>query len=203
MIGRLELIVGTMRSSKSGELLRRVEIRRQYAKQQVLVLKPNDDTKAAAGVIQSRNTSGCSQMEAVEFPSSNPWVTLEIISRHEKLIGRKLDSVAIDEFQFVRDGFLWVKRMLEAGYDVLACGLDLDFRGLPFGDTLALSWLVRQTGGDLTEMVAYCHCGAKALYPQRLIIGVPAPYDSPVIQAGDEGYQPVCQEHFVLPGSPH
>lgn len=49
MTGKLELIVGTMRSNKTAELLRRVEIRRQYAKQHVMVLKPSSDTKAAAG----------------------------------------------------------------------------------------------------------------------------------------------------------
>ena len=44
-MGRLEMIVGPMRSNKTAELLRRIEIRRQYAKQDVVLLKPSADTK--------------------------------------------------------------------------------------------------------------------------------------------------------------
>src|ERR1700728_2640499 len=63
--GKLELIVGPMRSNKTAELLRRIEIRRQYAKQWVLLLKPSADTKAAQGLVESRNQNGCGKMEAV------------------------------------------------------------------------------------------------------------------------------------------
>ena len=45
MQGKLELMMGPMRSNKTAELLRRAEMRRQYAKQYVMVLKPSDDTK--------------------------------------------------------------------------------------------------------------------------------------------------------------
>jgi thymidine kinase len=200
--GKLEVIVGPMRSNKTAELLRRIETRRQYALQHVMLLKPSDDTKAAAGVVESRNQQGCGRMEAVEFSSSNPWQVLPMIAQTEKLIGRRIECIAIDEGQFVADLFLFVKRLLERGYDVMVSGLELDFRGLPFGEMLDLSWLVRTYAGNLTELVAYCSCGAKALYPQRLIEGEPAPYESPVIMAGDN-YEPRCAEHFVLPGKPH
>ena len=52
------MIVGPMRSNKTAELLRRIEIRRQYAHQYVLLLKPSADTKAAAGWVESRNRGG-------------------------------------------------------------------------------------------------------------------------------------------------
>ncbi len=45
MAGKIELMLGPMRSNKTAELLRRADMRRQYAKQYVLVLKPSDDTK--------------------------------------------------------------------------------------------------------------------------------------------------------------
>jgi len=70
------------------------------------------------------------------------------------------------------------------GYDVMVSGLELDFRGMPFGEMLDLSWLVRAYAGNVTELVAYCSCGAKALYPQRLVDGKPAHYSSPIIMAG-------------------
>ena len=202
MLGKLELIVGPMRSNKTAELLRRIEIRKQYAKQDVMLLKPSDDTKAEAGLVESRNQNGCGRMEAVEFRSADPWSVLPVLEATEQKIGKRIECVAIDEGQFVQDLFLFTKRLLEMGYDVMVSGLELDFRGLPFGEMLELNWLVRTYAGNITELVAYCSCGAKALYPQRLIDGQPAPYESPIIMAGDN-YEPRCGEHFVLPGKPH
>jgi thymidine kinase len=200
--GKLELIVGPMRSNKTAELLRRIETRRQYAKQYVLLLKPSADTKAAVGLVESRNRNGCDKMTAVEFPSGDPWAVLPVLAATEKQIGKRVECVALDEGQFVRDLFPFAKYLLEAGYDMMVSGLELDFRGLPFGEMLDLSWLVRTYSGNITELVAYCACGAKALYPQRLVDGKPAPYASPIIVAGD-CYEPRCAEHFVLPGKPH
>ncbi len=191
-----------MRSNKTAELLRRIETRREYAKQHVMLLKPSADTKAAAGLVESRNRNGCGKMEAVEFPSANPWTVLTVIEATEQRIGKRVECIAVDEGQFVRDLFLFTKRLLDAGYDVMVSGLELDFRGMPFGEMLDLSWLVRTYAGNVTELVAYCSCGAKALYPQRLLDGKPAEYTSPIIMAGDN-YEPRCEEHFVLPGRPH
>jgi len=202
VLGKLEMIVGPMRSNKTAELLRRIETRRQYAKQCVMLLKPSADTKSAAGVVESRNPNGCGKMEAVEFPNCDPWTILPILAATEQQIGGRVECIAIDEGQFVADLFLFTKRLLQAGYDVLVSGLELDFRGMPFGEMIQLSWLVRTYAGNITELVAYCSCGAKALYPQRLIDGKPAPYSSPIIMAGDF-YEPRCDEHFVLPGRPH
>jgi thymidine kinase len=200
--GKLEMIVGPMRSNKTAELLRRIETRREYAKQYVMLLKPSADTKAASGLVESRNRNGCGKMEAVEFASSNPWPVLERIAATEQRIGKRVECIAVDEGQFVHDLFLFTKRLLDAGYDVMVSGLELDFRGMPFGEMLDLSWLVRAYAGNVTELVAYCSCGAKALYPQRLVDGKPAPFASPIIMAGDN-YEPRCEEHFVLPGRPH
>jgi thymidine kinase len=200
--GKLEMIVGPMRSNKTAELLRRIETRREYAKQHVMLLKPSADTKAAAGLVESRNRNGCGKMEAVEFPSANPWTVLPVIGATEQRIGKRIECIALDEGQFVQDLFQFTKRLLDLGYDVMVSGLELDFRGMPFGEMLDLSWLVRTYAGNVTELVAYCSCGAKALYPQRLLDGRPADYSSPIIMAGDN-YEPRCEEHFVLPGRPH
>src|SRR6266581_8950974 len=95
--GKLEMIVGPMRSNKTAELLRRIEIRRQYAKQYVMLLKPSDDTKAAAGLVESRNGNGCGKMEAVEFRSADPWSVLPVLAATEQQIGKRIECVAIDE----------------------------------------------------------------------------------------------------------
>lgn len=202
MPGKLELIVGPMRSNKTAELLRRIEIRRQYAKQHVLLLKPSADTKAAPGLVESRNGNGCGKMQAVEFPNSDPWTALPILDQTEQHIGKRVECIAIDEGQFVDQLFLFTKYLLDAGHDVLVAGLDLDFRAMPFGEMLNLTWLVNAYGGSITECMAYCNCGARALYSQRLIDGKPAAYDSPIKMPGDS-YEPRCADHFVLPGKQH
>ena len=202
MPGKLEIMMGPMRSNKTAELLRRAEMRRQYAKQNVLILKPSDDTKGGPGVVESRNPNGGGKMHALEFKSANPWEVLNALEAEEQEIGKRVECIAIDEGQFVGELFLFVKHLLDSGHDVLVAGLDLDFRALPFGEMLNLSWLVNAYGGSITECMAYCSCGARALYSQRLIGGMPAPYDSPVKIPGDK-YEPRCAEHFILPGRPH
>lgn len=200
--GKIELMMGPMRSNKTAELLRRAEMRRQYAKQYVLVLKPSDDTKGGRGLVESRNPNGHARMQALEFNSSDPWPVLEKIAEVEQEIGKRVECVAIDEGQFVSDLFLFARNLLDGNHDVLVAGLDLDFRALPFGEMLNLSWLVNAYGGSITECMAYCTCGARALYSQRLIEGKPAAYDCPVKVPGD-AYEPRCPEHFILPGRPH
>src|ERR1700757_4339408 len=81
--GKIELMLGPMRSNKTAELLRRADMRRQYAKQYVLVLKPSDDTKGGPGMIESRNPNGHAKMTALEFPSTNPWSVLKTIDNLE------------------------------------------------------------------------------------------------------------------------
>jgi len=71
----------------TAELLRRIETRRQYARQYVLLLKPSDDTKAAGGLVESRNPNGCGKMEAVEFRAADPWAVLPVIAATEQRIG--------------------------------------------------------------------------------------------------------------------
>jgi thymidine kinase len=202
LAGKIELMLGPMRSNKTAELLRRAEMRRQYAKQYVLVLKPNDDTKGGPGVVESRNPNGHGKMKALEFTSNDPWPVLQAIADLEQEIGKRVECIAIDEGQFVDGLFLFTKNLLDDNHDVLVAGLDLDFRAVPFGEMLDLSWLVNAYGGSITECMAYCSCGARALYSQRLLDGNPASYDSPIKMPG-ESYEPRCAEHFILPGRPH
>jgi thymidine kinase len=202
MQGKLELLLGPMRSNKTAELLRRADMRRQYASQHVLIFKPNDDTKGGPGLVESRNPKGHGKMKALEFKSSDPWAILQLISEKEIEIGKRVECIAIDEGQFVDDLFLFTRRLLDANHDVLIAGLDLDFRAVPFGEMLNLTWFVNAYGGSVTECIAYCTCGNRALYSQRLIEGQPAAYDSPVKMPGDS-YEPRCAEHFVLPGRLH
>ena len=103
--GKLELLLGPMRSNKTAELLRRADMRRQYAKQYVMVLKPSDDTKGGPGVVESRNPNGHGKMHAHEFNSANPWEVLAAIADKEQEIGKRVECIAIDEGQFVERAF--------------------------------------------------------------------------------------------------
>jgi thymidine kinase len=69
--GKLEFLMGSMRSNKTAELLRRADMRRRYAKQYVMVLEPSDDTKGGPGVVESRNPNGGGKMSAAEFKTSS------------------------------------------------------------------------------------------------------------------------------------
>src|ERR1700758_3940372 len=84
--GKIELMMGPMRSNKTAELLRRAEMRRHYAKQYVLVLKPSDDTRGGPGLVESRNPNGHARMQALEFNSADPWPILERIADIEQEI---------------------------------------------------------------------------------------------------------------------
>ena len=201
MPGTIEVVIGPMRSNKTAELIRRVAMREEYAHQAVILFKPKDDIKSAQGVVQSRNQLSHRQMEAVEFDSSNPWEMFGFIAERERIIGKPVNCIAIDEGQFVHELFDCARALLERGYDVIAAGLDLNFRGQPFGDMLALGWLVNAYGGNVTWCIAYCECGARAFFSQRLINGQPASFESPTVMPGDS-YRPRCAKHFVLPGRP-
>lgn len=199
----IELIMGVVRCGKTAELLRRVATQRTYAHRDILIVKPSTDTKSGDGVITSRYEKGERQMQAIEIAAENPWHIFDILHDRERELGKRVDVVAIDEGQFVKDLFPLVGSLLSEGYDLLVAGLDLDFRGLPFGDMLALQWFVTAYGGSVTRSVAYCECGDEAFFSQRLDeSGAPASYDSPVIIAG-ESYRPRCRKCFVLAGRPH
>ncbi len=200
----LELLLGPMRSNKTRELQRRVRMRQNFAHQHVPVFKPGEDVKSGRGVIESRNPSGrgaTDVMDAFEIDSANPWVIFGVIAEQEKIIGKKIECIALDEGQFIEGLFPFTGELLKRGYDAIIAGLDLDFRAQPFGDTLALRWFVDAYGGSLTWCIAYCSCGKRGFFSQRLIEGKPADYNSPLKVPGDS-YEPRCVEHFVLPNRP-
>lgn len=187
-----------MASGKTRQLLTEVDTLRRYGNRRVVVFKPKVDTRSGETLIKSRTGA---QDQAVEI--SSPAQAWESIRSLEFTLGARIDVVAFDEVQFYsRDSGLFsvVERMLASGYDVLASGLALDFRGEPFGSTPDLALLAEDRCVWLTS---YCtKCGARATLPQRFIDGAPAHYNSPQIQVGgDETYEPRCHEHFVLPRS--
>lgn len=182
--GWVEVIVGPMFSGKSEELIRRVT-RAVIARQPVQVFKP---------VIDDRY-----DRQAV---ASHAGRTLEAlpVADVEELRARVADEtrvVAIDEAQFFAPALVaMVEALADRGKRVIVAGLDLDFRGVPFGpmpDLLARAEVVE-------KLTAICRCGAAATRTQRLIRGHPAHADDPIVLVGaSESYEPRCRAcHVVL-----
>ncbi len=190
-----------MASGKTRHLLTEIDTLRKYGNKKIAVFKPTTDTRSGFNFIKSRRGD---EDAAEEISATNPKELWPILRGEESALGSRLDVIAFDEVQFFgRDSgfFRLVRDLLDEGYDILASGLAFDFRGEPFGVTPDLALLAEDR---CMWMTSYCtKCGTRAAFPQRLINGKPAHYDSPQIHVGgDETYEPRCDEHFILPGRP-
>ncbi len=182
--GWVEVIVGPMFSGKSEELIRRVT-RALIAKQRVQVFKPAIDDRYDAIAVASHAGR---TLEAE--PVSD---TADVRSRLQE----DVEVVAIDEAQFF-DGELpgLVQDLADEGKRIIVAGLDLDFRGEPFGPLPIL--LARAE--HVEKLTAICRCGRAATRTQRLIGGHPAHYDDPIILVGaTESYEPRCRACHRVP----
>jgi len=197
----LRFFIGNMASGKTRHLLTEIDTLRKYGNKKIAVFKPRTDTRSGLSCIKSRKGDEDSAQELSVMAPMEMW---PLLRAKESEAGCRFQVIAFDEVQFFgRDSgfFQLVKDILDEGYDVLASGLAFDFRGEPFGSTPDLAMLAEDRCMWLT---AYCtRCGARAPYPQRIISGAPAHYNSPQIWVGgDETYEPRCDDHFVLPGRP-
>lgn len=184
--GRVEVICGSMFSGKTEELIRRVR-RAIIAKQHVQVFKPDVDTRYSIERVTSHNGQA---FEAV--PVINAQTLLESIKGETTV-------VAIDEVQFFdADIEDVIDRMANQGIRVIIAGLDMDFRGEPFG---SMPQLLCQAD-EVLKLHAICMvCGENASRTQRLVNGSPARYDDPIIMVGaSEAYEARCRDHHIVPG---
>jgi thymidine kinase len=183
--GWIELVCGSMFSGKTEELIRRL-VRAQIARQKVQVFKPALDNRYQADKVSSH--SGSNFQAAV----------VETAAEIAVLIEKDTDVVAIDEVQF----FDWqiaelCDKLAYEGRRVILAGLDLDFRGEPFGPMP----LLMAQAEVVDKLQAICMvCGAPASRTQRLIDGRPAHYDDPIILVGaSEVYEARCRQHHEVP----
>lgn len=195
------MFIGNMASGKTRHLLTEIDTLRRYGNKKIAVFKPRTDTRSGMNFIKSRPGE---QDAAEEISASHPSELWPLLQARESAAGCRFEVIAFDEVQFFpRDSgfFRIVRQLMEDGYDILASGLAFDFRGEPFGSTPDLALLAEDR---CMWMTAYCtRCGSRAPYPQRIIDGVPAHYNSPqILVGGDETYEPRCDDHFILPGRP-
>jgi thymidine kinase len=168
-----------MFSGKTEELIRRVR-RAEIAKQKVQVYKPSVDTRYQLEKVTSHS--------GVHFEAAPVANSADILST----LGPDTEVVAIDEAQFFDLPIAKVcSELADRGLRVIIAGLDMDFRGEPFGPMPVLMAQAEQ----VDKLQAICQsCGAPASRTQRLINGQPASYDDPVILVGaEEVYEARCR----------
>jgi thymidine kinase len=184
MQGTIEVIVGCMFSGKSEELIRRLK-RLAIAKKRVIVFKPLLDTRWNRGAeAVSRNGAAFSACP---------------IAHARDMIGEGegYDVIGIDETHFFDESVCVVAHTLRnSGKQVILSGLDMDFRGEPFGSMPVLMAIA----DTIQKLDAVCMlCGGRATMTQRLINWKPAPYESEQILVGDEEYQARCRACHAVP----
>jgi thymidine kinase len=183
--GRVEVICGSMFSGKTEELIRRLR-RAKIARQKVRVFKPVLDNRYAEEKVVSHNGQ---DLDAVAVAESS-----DILAQ----AGSETTVVGIDEAQFFDADLPAVVDALAArGVRVVLAGLDLDFRGEPFG----VMPVLMARAEEVIKLHAICViCGEDASRTQRLVNGRPANYHDPVIMVGaSEVYEARCREHHDVP----
>lgn len=183
--GRIEVICGPMFAGKTEELIRRVT-RMEYAHKSFLVFKPLIDNRYSQDEVVSHSKYKKKAINIKEAKEILPYVTDDI------------QAVVVDEVQFFDESMIDVLSYLAGkGLRVICAGLDLDFKGKPFGIIPSLLAIAE----DVTKLTAICMCcGEEATRTQRIIDGHEAYDDDPVVLVGaKESYEARCRRcHRVL-----
>jgi thymidine kinase len=199
----LYVISGPMGCGKSEELVKHGKRIEEFSKYDFQAFKPTRDTRYTGGFIESRTKD---KLPATMVRSAQGILT------H---LDHKVDIVIIDEGQFFnRRLYNVINTLLKADKKVLLAGLDLDFRGNPFGPMGDLEALA----DEVDKRHAFCQyedglgqsCGAIATRTQRILNGAPAPYNDPLYIPGDENesegngkdirtYHARCIKHHMVP----
>ncbi|MBU3092575.1 thymidine kinase [Clostridium sp. CM028] len=183
--GWVEVIIGPMYSGKSEELIRRIR-RIKIARQKVQVFKPEIDNRYSRGDVVSHSGT---KVDAVPVKDSAQML---------QLLDADTQVIAIDEVQFFDKGIIDVITTLaDSNKRVICAGLDMDFRGIPFGPIPTLLAVAE----FVDKIQAICVvCGNPATRTQRLINGKPAKYEDPIVLIGaTESYEARCRKCHIVP----
>jgi thymidine kinase len=185
--GSLDLISGCMFSGKTQELIRRLDQAR-YAGSTIQAFKPAlDDRYAIAAVASHRE---------IRFPA----IAVPDVAALAAQVRDDTRVIGIDEAQFFGHEIVALaEELANRGRHVIVAGLDLDFLARPFGPMPLLAAYADR----LTKLQASCQypgCGShQASRTQRLLDGVPAPADGPLVVIGGAAtYQARCRHHHRI-----
>lgn len=174
--GRIEVVCGSMFSGKTEELIRRMK-RARIARQRVEIFKPSIDTRYSEEDVVSHDRNA---IRSTPVDSSASIL----------LLSSDIDVVGIDEAQFLDDGLPDVcNQLANRGVRVIVAGLDMDFRGVPFGPMPALCAIA----DEVTKVHAICvRCGSLAYLSHRLV------KNDRRVMLGETGeYEPLCRECYM------
>ena len=175
--GRIEVICGSMFSGKTEELIRRLK-RAKFARQKVEIFKPSMDVRYSEEEVVSHEGNAI---------SSTPVDSSASIL----LLGSDVDVVGIDEAQFFDEHIVEVCNTLaNSGTRVIVAGLDLDFKGQPFGPMPKLLSIA----DEVSKVHAICvRCGALAYISHRLV-----DVEKQVLLGEKMEYEPLCRECYLV-----
>ncbi len=175
--GWIEVIVGSMFSGKTEELIRRLN-RAKIAKQSVEIFKPSIDVRYSEEEVVSHDSNAIRST-----PVEN--------SANILLLAGSVDVVGIDEAQFFDNGLIDVcNQLANQGTRVIVAGLDMDFSGKPFGTIPMLL----ATAEYVTKVHAICmRCGDLAQYSHRL-----SEDKNTVLLGEKDRYEPLCRSCYRL-----
>lgn len=170
--GWIEVITGSMFSGKTEELIRRLR-RARFAKQKVEIFKPRIEIRY-------------SEEEVVSHDDNSIHSTPVDSAANIILLASEVEVVGIDEAQFFDDGLVDVCNQLAySGVRVIIAGLDMDYRGKPFGPMPKLMSIAEY----VTKVHAICvRCGNLAHYTHRL-----SEDDKLIVLGETDIYEPLCR----------
>jgi thymidine kinase len=180
--GWIEVICGSMFSGKTEELIRRLK-RARIANLRTEIFKPSIDTRYDGEDIVSH--------DARAIPSTPVGNSQEIL-----LLSRDIDVVGIDEAQFFDAELPFVCDHLAAsGVRVIVAGLDMDFKGKPFGPMPSML----AKADYITKLHAICaRCGHIASFSYRLAGG-----EGQLLLGEADSYEPRCRKCFLEGNATH
>ena len=175
-LGWIEVIAGSMFSGKTEELIRRLK-RARFANLKVEIFKPVVDTRYSEREVVSHDAN---------MILSTPVQTASNIL----LLVNDVDVVGIDEAQFFDKGLADVCNSLaDKGIRVIVAGLDMDYKGRPFGPIPALFSIAEY----ITKVHAICmRCGNLAHYSYRK-----TDTDKLVVLGEKDNYEPLCRACYL------
>ncbi len=173
--GRIEVICGSMFSGKTEELIRRMK-RAKFAKQKVEIFKPAIDTRY-------------SEEDVVTHEGQSIASTPLDSSASILLLSSDINVVGIDEAQFFDMGLPDIcNQLANNGIRVIVAGLDMDFRGVPFGPMPQLMAIA----DEVTKVHAICvQCGDLAMYSHRKVSR-----EKQVMLGETQEYEPLCRNCY-------
>ena len=173
--GWIEVICGSMFSGKTEELIRRLK-RAQFAKQKIEIFKPSIDNRYEDDLVTSHDQN---KIRSTPVPAA----------ANIPILASECDVVGIDEAQFFDSEIVQVcNDLANQGIRVIVAGLDMDFKGNPFGPMPALM----ATAEYVTKVHAVCtQTGNLAQYSHRI-----SQDDDLVVLGEREVYEPLSRAAF-------